>query len=697
MRIESFFQIAAREQDVEATLRANMADSDFPSSFTLLTRLPGDAERCTAELTPSPEFLARYALHGAIGSGAMGSVFRARQLSTERAVAVKFLARLDRMSLARFVHEGKLLARISHPGVLRILDAGVEDEHPYLVTELLSGGTLRDRMRGARALPWEVAVPVAIEILEALQACHEADIVHRDVKPENILFDAAGSVRLADFGIARLLIDPARLTRTGALVGTPLYMSPEQVIGEEATPGSDLYALGCVLFELLVGRAPYGGHALAEILARHVQAPIPDVRADVPDVPAGVADALARSLGKLPEDRAPSAAAFASELRTALTPRAGPRKKPRPHSAPDRPRPTRTGRSARRAFAALVVGIALALIAVACLRPPQSPSVPVTATINASAATPAAPVQTFSEARRTAPLTEPGYHVAFGPRDGQLVSVTPGGPLVLWNVASGTRVRSIEQVAPVRRLAFVEQGAAIQALCDDLPGANDALDSRGARSKWDLDGHHLPAPPWPGPHAVVSPDGRWVATYRGTPVVQSVGDSLGAALALPVRVGWDWAALADGGQRLVSECCGVLSVIDIPRRTKIRELLTGDAFPRLELDATGSRLLAATSSTVRVFDLDTGAVVRELPWTGATQIAWETTSGLVAAYATPAGGTGPRLLIAGPASAAPLVIDLPAAPVALAARADRVASQLADGRILVHDARTGKPVRELRP
>jgi serine/threonine protein kinase len=290
-----------------ATLRPEGA------SITLVTRGASAAERRQARLTMSPEFASRYELGRALGSGAMGMVFAARQIATGRAVAVKMVLGENEELLARFEREARVLAKIAHPHVLRVIDFGNLQGHPYLVTELLSGDTLRDRLRHAGKLSIDEALAIARPLLEALEACHGAGIVHRDVKPDNVLFDEHGNVRLADLGLARVQEADRALTRTGAVMGTPQYMPPEQITGDEVDARADLYAFACMFFEMVAGRPPFAGRTMAALLGGHLTGAVPRLD-DVAGAPVFVADAIARAMEKSAAQRPASAA----DLRRAL-------------------------------------------------------------------------------------------------------------------------------------------------------------------------------------------------------------------------------------------------------------------------------------------------------------------------------------------------------------------------------------------
>ena len=244
----------------------------------------------------------------------MARVDLARDVELDRLVAVKVLADHladDSELRERFVREGRLAARLSHPHVVGVLNAGEDDGRPYIVMEYVEGETLADLIRRDGALPWRPAVELACQALEGLEHAHRAGLVHRDVKPGNLLLRSDGQLKIGDFGIARAA-ETSGLTQAGTILGTAPYLSPEQARGEEVGPASDVYGLAAVLYELLTGRPPRQVSSVAELEPASAD-PIPAVRDLAPAVPARVEDAVMRGLAADPAHR-PSAA----ELRAAL-------------------------------------------------------------------------------------------------------------------------------------------------------------------------------------------------------------------------------------------------------------------------------------------------------------------------------------------------------------------------------------------
>jgi eukaryotic-like serine/threonine-protein kinase len=264
----------------------------------------------------------RYELAETLGSGGMARVVAAYDRRLDRRVAVKLVRDdlvADPVSRERLLREARAAARLHHPNSVAVHDAGEVDGHAYVVMELVEGPSLADRLRERGALTPAEAVTIAASVLEALQAAHARGLVHRDVKPSNVLLPADGGVKLADFGIAKALDDAtSSLTATGMVIGTPRYLAPEQAAGEPATVASDLYALGAVLFECLTGRPPFDAESPLAIALAHQREPVPAVREHAPEVPPALAAAVQRALAKEPGNRFADAAAMRDALRRGL-------------------------------------------------------------------------------------------------------------------------------------------------------------------------------------------------------------------------------------------------------------------------------------------------------------------------------------------------------------------------------------------
>jgi serine/threonine-protein kinase len=263
----------------------------------------------------------RYRIEHEIGSGGMSTVYCAFDETLERQVALKIMhsdISSDAAALERFRREARTVAQLSHPHVVMVIDAGQDQGHPYIVFEHVRGETLKERVRRDGPLPIAEAVAYAIEIGRALQAAHEQGLVHRDVKPQNVLLDEEGRAKVTDFGIA-LGLEAEGLTAAGRVVGTTDYVSPEQAMGQEVTGQSDVYSLGIVLFEMLVGEVPFQGESGVSVAMKHVREGLPDVQRRRPEVSAALAGVLERATAKERQNRYQSMADFVRDLEEVLT------------------------------------------------------------------------------------------------------------------------------------------------------------------------------------------------------------------------------------------------------------------------------------------------------------------------------------------------------------------------------------------
>ncbi len=249
----------------------------------------------------------RYRLDVEIGRGGMGEVWRAYDETLARAVAVKLLLPQDTdvTAASRFRLEAQTAGRLHHPNLVGVLDFGEYDNRLYLVMELVDGDSLARVLSVSGALPAERVAELAAQAAAGLATAHAQGIVHRDVKPANLLLDSHGTLKIGDFGIARFLDDPgAALTATGQIVGTGLYLAPERALGQPAGPASDMYSLGCVLYQLLSGRPPFQADTAVALLHQHLDtAPVPPRELGVAALPPAFENYLLGLLAKQPEDR----------------------------------------------------------------------------------------------------------------------------------------------------------------------------------------------------------------------------------------------------------------------------------------------------------------------------------------------------------------------------------------------------------
>ncbi len=262
----------------------------------------------------------RYRLDAQIGTGGMSTVYRAFDTVLERQVAIKLMHReiaSDSDQLERFRREARAVAQLNHPHIVTVIDAGEDDNTPYIVFEYVEGETLKDRIRRHGRLPIQESIAYAIEIARALGVAHAGGIVHRDVKPQNVLLDEEGSAKVTDFGIARTL-DQEGLTADGRVLGTTDYVSPEQALGQPVGGQSDLYSLGIVLFEMLTGDVPFKGDNQVAVAMKHVREQLPDVQLRRPEVSSALAAVLDRATAKDTEQRYPDDRSLIADLEEVL-------------------------------------------------------------------------------------------------------------------------------------------------------------------------------------------------------------------------------------------------------------------------------------------------------------------------------------------------------------------------------------------
>src|SRR3979409_1237315 len=262
----------------------------------------------------------RYRLGARIGAGGMSTVYRAFDETLQRQVAIKLMNRevaSESDQLERFRREARAVAQLSHPHIVGVIDAGEDESRPYIVFEYVEGETLKERIHELGRLPVDESLAYAIEIARALGSAHAHGIVHRDVKPQNVLVDEEGSAKVTDFGIARPL-DQEGLTADGRVLGTTDYVSPEQALGHPVTGQSDLYSLGIVLFEMLTGDVPFKGDNQVAVAMKHVREQLPDVQMRRPEVSSALAAVVDRATAKDLEHRYADDRELIADLEDAL-------------------------------------------------------------------------------------------------------------------------------------------------------------------------------------------------------------------------------------------------------------------------------------------------------------------------------------------------------------------------------------------
>ncbi|HMI81678.1 MAG TPA: protein kinase, partial [Solirubrobacterales bacterium] len=262
----------------------------------------------------------RYKLEAKLGSGGMSTVYLARDTTLDRPVAVKVLHRAmseQEDQLQRFRQEARAVAKLSHPNVVAVIDAGEDGGHPYIVFEYVEGETLKQRINRVGALDAQEALAHAIEIARGLTVAHARNMVHRDIKPQNVLIDSEGRAKLTDFGISRQL-EQDGMTATGRVLGTTDYVSPEQAMGHAVDQRSDVYSLGVVLYEMLIGQVPFHADSQVGVAMKHVNEDLPDVQQRRPELSAAAAMVVERATAKDPAQRYQEVGELIADLATAL-------------------------------------------------------------------------------------------------------------------------------------------------------------------------------------------------------------------------------------------------------------------------------------------------------------------------------------------------------------------------------------------
>jgi serine/threonine protein kinase len=266
-----------------------------------------------------PETIGRYTIDSELGRGGMATVYKAHDPRFDRTVAIKVLPREflhDPEFRARFEREARTIAALEHSAIVPVYDYGEQDGQLYLVMRYMPGGSMADRLQQG-PISIDEAANVIRRIGSALDSAHQQGIIHRDLKPGNILLDQHGDAYLADFGIAHLSSAATALTVSGRLVGTPAYMSPEQVYGDKVLDGrSDIYAIGVILYQMLSGEAPYRADTPAKVMMQHVMDPVPNILADKPDLPVACERVIKKAMAKERDERYATASDMARELTT---------------------------------------------------------------------------------------------------------------------------------------------------------------------------------------------------------------------------------------------------------------------------------------------------------------------------------------------------------------------------------------------
>jgi serine/threonine-protein kinase len=320
----------------------------------------------------------RYELEELCGSGGMSSVYRARDTLLERNVALKILHEHytdDQEYVERFRREARAVAQLSHPNLVTVIDRGEDEGRQFIVFEYVPGENLKELLIRTGPLPIRRAIEIALQVARGLAFAHGHGLVHRDVKPQNVLLNGEGEAKVTDFGIARSLDVKHGMTQTGTVLGTSNYIAPEQANGRPVEQRTDVYSLGVVLYELLTGEVPFKGDNFVAVAMKHINEPPPSILEQRADAPLRLAAAVERALAKRPQERFPTMGAFADELERCLAELGTPDAErtliaPSPVVRQSRRRRVRAGRRTRWPLilsALLLVGAAAVLVGVLAL------------------------------------------------------------------------------------------------------------------------------------------------------------------------------------------------------------------------------------------------------------------------------------------------------------------------------------------
>lgn len=277
-----------------------------PSEDGLSSQGSGGSRREALDEQLCGQQLHHFRVDAVIGRGGMGTVYRAHDLSLDRPVALKVVSAdvvEDTTTKERFVREARAQARLSHPNVVQIHYIGEQDDLSFFAMELVEGESLDDVLARGELLEWQRSLEVMIDVALALNLAHQHGIIHRDIKPSNLLIGRTGPVKVADFGLAKWVKEDAKITQVGRVLGTPLYMSPEQAQGETTDHRSDIYSLGATLYHLIAGHPPFTAETPMGIVVKQITQPLPSIRLSVKDLPNDLVAVIERMMAKAPESR----------------------------------------------------------------------------------------------------------------------------------------------------------------------------------------------------------------------------------------------------------------------------------------------------------------------------------------------------------------------------------------------------------
>ncbi len=575
--------------------------------------------------------LGKYRILGRLGQGGMGVVYKAEDSVLRREVAIKVVANSvdgDGTEESRFLREARAAARLHHPNVVTIHDAGCEGEVQYFVMELVQGKSAQATIDSRGAIPWAEATQVLEQVCRGLAAAHEAGLVHRDIKPANIMLCSDGTAKLADFGLVRTAdASGASLTRSGGVLGTPHFMSPEQCRGEKADERSDIYSLGATYYSLLCGGPPYPSSMPLTVMFAQCSNPVPDPRSVVPSLPEACAAIVRRAMAKEPFDRYPSATTMRADALRALEGSAAARREA--SVLPTVITGEAVGGASAPAGAAVPAGRraawgAAALAALALIGaivhwigrpgPEAHPSANGKSDAGAPPATGAWEKQVFAQgvdirmrgkASATA-FSRDGKRFATGTFDGDLAGVR------VWDFETGREEPSLWPDMAVNCVAFSPKGDLVAAsgggdvrVHDLVSGRDVTVPAGGAEAKV---------------YSIVfSSDGRTLAVglepeEGKAPICVRLADvATGESRVLAGQASWVWSvAISADGRRLASGARdGVVKTWELPSGEPREELSTGLQVNRICFSPADGTLAVCGGPTIQIWDLSTSKRIRE--------------------------------------------------------------------------------------
>jgi WD40 repeat protein/serine/threonine protein kinase len=596
--------------------------------------------------------LGQYTIIAKLGAGGMATVYRARQASVERDVAIKVIQTNLTQNpefIKRFAREAQIVAALSHPHILKLFDFGNQGDLLYLVMELVSGGSLAARLKACGTLDASEVASYLEQIGKALDYAHARGVVHRDLKPQNVLLDETGNAILTDFGIVLIFGEATRMTASGMAMGTPSYMAPEQWYGHDVDGRADIYAMAVMTYELLTGELPFTGDTPSLLMYQHLNEPPPLLRRKRPDLPQSLEKVLLKGMAKRPEARFQSASEFARAFRESLSGKTPPgvdveaAKRPLtpPESTavsitPPAPRAERRGSRVLLLLGGLIIVALLGVIALLLSRetPTASPASPSALAVLPSE-TATMPTIGANDAHRVAEIQRLGRgtisQLAYSP-DGRTLAVGGGIGVWLYDAADLTRSPRLlgESLSYVRSVAWSADGRLIASGSDD--GTVRLWEAASGRLLRTLTGHtdYVRSVAW-------AADGRLIASGSDDGTVRLWEAESGRLLRTleghtdyVLSVAWS----ADGRLIASGSYDRTVRLWEAESGRLLRTLEGHTGWVRSVVWAADGRLIASDSDdgTVRLWEAESGRLLRTLEgYTRAVlSVAWSADGRLIA-------------------------------------------------------------------